>query len=1265
MRIFPIKAAALIIAAAAFTLTAATYKESGGRVVIEAEHFDARTANADGHRWQIVPDENGNPNSPADGGYANARGGKYMQSLPDAGVNYNSSPAVVAQDPHLDFKVQISNPGIYRLWVRWGGWDGASDSLYGQIVELKTPAGSGPDWYRYSLNDNYADFGNTPVIDGGAQIGWNGSGAIAPDVSGGPAGEIPAVWSIDTAGTYTIRLGMREDGSAVDALILQLQSLPDPAISPEPLESLIVGGADTVAPTLVSAATAGNPSGLLVVFSEGLSPATATDKSNYAINNGVTVNSAVLWGNDFTVLLSTTAIAPGQFYELTVNGVKDVAGNSLAANTKAQFLQVDGVIQRRVFDGTGGSVASLTNLPKFVQNLPDDVTYPNLLEGPVNYRDTYGTQFRGYVTAPVTGDYIFFISSDDPSNLFLSTDENPANRHLIANETAWSNSRQWQTSGGSSDLAAKRSDQSPNTTWPDGNTIRLTAGKRYYIEALQVEGGGGDNIAVTWKLPTDAAEPNDGDSPIPGKYLSVFGVTSGPAAIATPPGNQTAFEPVPATFSVVPGGTPPWTYQWLSNGVAIKGATRATYTTPTTRVADSGTKYSVAISNPFSTVTSAAATLTVISDTTPPVLYRAVGSATLNQVTLVFSEAVGAAATNLANFSIPGLTISRAILTSGGTNVVLTTSAQNTNTVYNVTVKDVKDLGPGLVVAPNPTTIKFTSWFLNKGGALQLYWTNITANNIAGLTNNARFPNEPSFTTLEPAFEYPLNGANEAGSTYGNQLIAYLSPPTTGDYVFFICSDDPSILYLSTDATPANKKLIAQETGWSNARQWTASGGGSDLSAKRSDQFALSEWPTPNQITLTAGKLYYMEALHTEGGGGDNVGVTWIKAGDADPVDVTTPAIPGANLYTFMNPDVITAKIAITSPADKATFAVGSSISFTVNASDSNGPIRTVEFIANGIKLGESTAAPYSFTWPNVPLGRYTVTANLLDRQGYTVVSAPITIAVGAVNPLALLITTAAPSAADNAVSDRLKSLGWDVVIKGDSASATADADGKDLIVISSTVGSGNVSTKFTASAVPIICWESALPDELGIEAGNVNGFTVGGQTDILIADAAHPLAAGFPVGARTVYSSPADVASLNTIVPSATVVATTADGATPVITAVEKGAALNTVRIATAPARRVQYYLVDTFLVTTDDGKKLFDAAVKWAANITPVAAQPRVSVTRSANTLTISWTPTGGTLQTTSSLSGTPVWTNVGTANPATITIGTSSAYYRVTNP
>ncbi len=68
------------------------------------------------------------------------------------------------------------------------------------------------------------------------------------------------------------------------------------------------------------------------------------------------------------------------------------------------------------------------------------------------------------------------------------------------------------------------------------------------------------------------------------------------------------------TFSVVAGGTPPFSYQWQRNGVEIAGANAASFTTPTVQLGDSGTLYRVVVSSPFGSTMSASATLTV----TPP-----------------------------------------------------------------------------------------------------------------------------------------------------------------------------------------------------------------------------------------------------------------------------------------------------------------------------------------------------------------------------------------------------------------------------------------------------------------------------------------------------------------------------------------------------------------------------------------------------------------------------------------------------------------------
>lgn len=88
-------------------------------------------------------------------------------------------------------------------------------------------------------------------------------------------------------------------------------------------------------------------------------------------------------------------------------------------------------------------------------------------------------------------------------------------------------------------------------------------------------------------------------------------VTPAAPSITTQPANQTVTEGQTATFSAGVGGTAPFTYQWRRNGTPIPGATGASYTTPATVLADSGSTYSVVVTNAQGNATSNNATLTV------------------------------------------------------------------------------------------------------------------------------------------------------------------------------------------------------------------------------------------------------------------------------------------------------------------------------------------------------------------------------------------------------------------------------------------------------------------------------------------------------------------------------------------------------------------------------------------------------------------------------------------------------------------------------
>ncbi|HEX8530676.1 MAG TPA: hypothetical protein VF646_11660, partial [Cytophagales bacterium] len=101
---------------------------------------------------------------------------------------------------------------------------------------------------------------------------------------------------------------------------------------------------------------------------------------------------------------------------------------------------------------------------------------------------------------------------------------------------------------------------------------------------------------------------------------------------------------------------------------------------------------------------------------------------------------------------------------------------------------------------------------------------------------------------------------------------------TTGSYTFYISGDDDCELWLSTDANPANKVRIAHVTGgWTASRDWT----------KYTTQ-------TSTARSLTANTNYYVEVLHKEGGGGDNVAVGWTGPGIS-----TISVIGAANLAPY------------------------------------------------------------------------------------------------------------------------------------------------------------------------------------------------------------------------------------------------------------------------------------------------------------------------------------------------------------------------------
>jgi hypothetical protein len=101
----------------------------------------------------------------------------------------------------------------------------------------------------------------------------------------------------------------------------------------------------------------------------------------------------------------------------------------------------------------------------------------------------------------------------------------------------------------------------------------------------------------------------------------VVSVTAIPVSISQQPTNTTVFQNYPVTFSITATGTPPISYQWFSNGVAISGATASTYSFVAS-LANNGELVSCQASNNILAVSyttnSSNATLTVIPNLAQP-----------------------------------------------------------------------------------------------------------------------------------------------------------------------------------------------------------------------------------------------------------------------------------------------------------------------------------------------------------------------------------------------------------------------------------------------------------------------------------------------------------------------------------------------------------------------------------------------------------------------------------------------------------------------
>jgi parallel beta-helix repeat protein len=144
------------------------------------------------------------------------------------------------------------------------------------------------------------------------------------------------------------------------------------------------------------------------------------------------------------------------------------------------------------------------------------------------------------------------------------------------------------------------------------------------------------------------------------------------------------------------------------------------------------------------------------------------------------------------------------------------------------------------------------------GNVIREIWTGIPGISNNDLRNSPRYPNNPDQCVAANSLSTPYG----IGDNYGQRLRGFITPPATGNYVFWLASDNNGEFFLSTNSSPANLVRQAWVDSYTSPNVWNA-------------------FPTQQSVplALTAGQPYYFEILHKDGDFGDFVQVAWEGSG--------------------------------------------------------------------------------------------------------------------------------------------------------------------------------------------------------------------------------------------------------------------------------------------------------------------------------------------------------------------------------------------------
>jgi hypothetical protein len=699
------------------------------------------------------------------------------------------------------------------------------------------------------------------------------------------------------------------------------------------------------APALIGASSFGFTDVVAVAFGKPMDSGTALNPANYTLDPPVAVQSARFGPDESIVLLGTGPLTPGQAYVLTVSSVMDqeVPAHAVAPNpATARFTQWA--------ENSGFFSDFESGVPSGLTLYGNSVVTNGWLRLTLNTSNTVGAAIfndllPGQPIAHFTASFRVYTGEGGPTEAADGFSFNFAND--LPNGTA-GNAEQGVGTGLSVGFKTYQTDTFivkykgvilTNVT----TSIIYLPGIAPCVINLDRDG----TLDITYNGLVVLTNFSTGYVPAPGRFgffgrtggsyanhwvddvsLNVLGETDrGLTRFVTPPTSVTVVENQPFTFTAAVEGAFPLKLQWFDNGAPIFGGTGFAYTGQAT-LGMNQHRFSVLADSGAGFVRSSSATLTVLPDTNAPTVAGIVlARYQPTLLTLNLSEPVTpATATNLANFALSGgAAILRAVLLPGDAAVQLTTTPLEYGSNYVLTVNGLLDKAfvPNAMAADRQ--VVFTTYVLNRGFVTAEVFTNLPSGGVDMVTSSLKYINsQPDILDYRIAVGYrsvpPFPGVGL--ENYGARVSGYFIAPSNGAFRFYMRSDDSSQLWMNTNRVnstdPAGRVLLANV-------------------ASANISYTNPVTKTVD-IPMTAGQMYYFEALLKEATSTDFITLTYRERGNS-----TTPAdtemVGTTNFATMIAPLNVTLNVTGPGPSLLLTENDIATLAVTVSLSPSNYPV--------------------------------------------------------------------------------------------------------------------------------------------------------------------------------------------------------------------------------------------------------------------------------------------------------------------------------------